>query len=431
MEFQKFPVNCESENIRIIGNNNSNFEIDLDEEINIVFHSVKDLMKKYIMYSKTSESKVVSGGLQQFLIRKMRGRSRKKETPDPQLHFKKNNNSCSIAVSDGVNKDKNSEMVSYFDCMPVNVKLNIFSYLPTKDLINITSVCHEWNLLATDDLLWHQRLDWDLPKWEVLSFTTNPKMYQEVNSEWSYKEIYMKCSPEANRSWKKINSTFYQVSNMLKYFFPKKAPRVAMFGPGLETSTHKLVRKLLYEDNDKFSRIAMFPGQFDGVGAGMTLKLKTGSTFHLTVLYSGTKQEREKPSHRNRANHSRLFINSTQDKDNTGIELQPAVKNLCHTLDAFIFVVDASQPEELVKSALMELKAMVNERSSAPHVPVVILSCISDKTDVHSKIPACRIVELLELVNLDKKWLVHDCVVTGLEGLHLAMEWMVEHAQNK
>ena len=37
-----------------------------------------------------------------------------------------------------------------------------------------------------------------------------------------------------------------------------------MFGPGLEQSTSGLVRKMLYEDNEMFKRVAMFPGQFDG-----------------------------------------------------------------------------------------------------------------------------------------------------------------------
>ena len=45
---------------------------------------------------------------------------------------------------------------------------------------------------------------------------------------------------------------------------PKKAPKAAMFGPGLEQSTSGLVRKMLYEDNQKFNRVGMFPGQFDG-----------------------------------------------------------------------------------------------------------------------------------------------------------------------
>ena len=62
------------------------------------------------------------------------------------------------------------------------------------------------------------------------------------------------------------NSAFHQVSTVLKYLIPKKAPKVAMFGPGLESSTSGIVRKMLYEDQSHFTRVAMFPGQFDGKG---------------------------------------------------------------------------------------------------------------------------------------------------------------------
>ncbi|ESO94461.1 hypothetical protein LOTGIDRAFT_232302 [Lottia gigantea] len=423
MENQQFPSNCENSTCQL-GEND--VERTLDEQIDVIYNSIDDLMRKYIMYSKSSESKVVSGGLQQFLIRKMRSKSKRKE----EYHFSDayyskmgGTNFCNPGLN--LNED-NKTTFSHFSSMPIGIKLRILSYLPCYDLANICSVCHEWNYLASDDVLWHNRLNWDVPKWETFSFTTNPQIYQDVNSEWAFKDIYYKCSPECNRSWKKLNSTFYQVSNMIKYFLPRKTPRVALFGPGLESSTHKIVSKLLYEDNNKFSRIAMFPGQFDGIGAGMTLKLKTGSTFHLTVLYSGTKKERE---NRNKNSTSRIFQNKIEGSGKTEIELQPAVKNLCHILDAFIFVVDASQTEDQVKNGLVELNAMINERWSAPHVPVIILSCTSHSTI--SRIPAYKIAQLFQLTHIDRKWLVQDCVVDNLEGIHIAMEWMIEHAQNK
>ena len=50
---------------------------------------------------------------------------------------------------------------------------------------------------------------------------------------------------------------------MIRYFLPKKVPKFAMFGPGLETSTSKLVRQIMYTDT-VFHTEGLFPGQFDG-----------------------------------------------------------------------------------------------------------------------------------------------------------------------
>jgi len=37
-----------------------------------------------------------------------------------------------------------------------------------------------------------------------------------------------------------------------------------MFGPGLESSTSGIVRKILHGHSDLFTVVNMFPGQFDG-----------------------------------------------------------------------------------------------------------------------------------------------------------------------
>lgn len=67
-----------------------------------------------------------------------------------------------------------------------------------------------------------------------------------------------------NQLMKKDNGTFHSISNVIKYFLPKKTPKLAMFGPGLETSTSKIVRKMLYDPCDVFQKLGMFPGQFNG-----------------------------------------------------------------------------------------------------------------------------------------------------------------------
>jgi len=58
------------------------------------------------------------------------------------------------------------------------------------------------------------------------------------------------------------NALFNNLSSMLRYFFPKKIPMLAMFGPGLESKTSGLVRSMM--NSSLFTQIGLFPGKFDG-----------------------------------------------------------------------------------------------------------------------------------------------------------------------
>lgn len=73
---------------------------------------------------------------------------------------------------------------------------------------------------------------------------------------------YLRCSPDVNRLMHQQNAIFSNISSMLRYFLPKKTPLFAMFGPGLESSTSGLVRKIIEEAG--FQKAGMFPGKFDG-----------------------------------------------------------------------------------------------------------------------------------------------------------------------
>jgi F-box protein 4 len=57
---------------------------------------------------------------------------------------------------------------------------------------------------------------------------------------------------------------FHRLSELLRSILPKKTPKLAMFGPGLETSTSGIVRKIINDQSDLFSVVRMFPGQFGG-----------------------------------------------------------------------------------------------------------------------------------------------------------------------
>ncbi|KAK7487530.1 hypothetical protein BaRGS_00021232 [Batillaria attramentaria] len=258
-----------------------------------------------------------------------------------------------------------------------------------------------WNQLLWDNLLWSRRLAIDKRIWSRVSHSSNPEIYKDVDSDLSFKEIYLRCSPDALKNPKRGATTaFHQVSTVLKYLIPKKAPKAAMFGPGLESSTSGIVLKMMYEDNDSFSRVAMFPGQFDGMGAGMTLKLTDGHHFHLSVLYSASKREREQNNPQNRLARNHLFSQQqgAQGSDEVQYQLQPALQQLCHTLNAFIFVVDASGTKEMATSP---------------------------------RLPAVEVVEELNLSSLTRPWMVMDCVVDNLVNVAVGIQWMIEMCQRK
>ena len=59
------------------------------------------------------------------------------------------------------------------------------------------------------------------------------------------------------------NAMFNSITSMIRYFLPKKVPKFAMFGLGLETNTSKIVRKIMNR-NPMFQTVGLFPGQFDG-----------------------------------------------------------------------------------------------------------------------------------------------------------------------
>lgn len=90
----------------------------------------------------------------------------------------------------------------------------------------------------------------------------------------------------------------------------------------------------------------------------MTLKLSDGHQFHLSVLYSASKHERENQHQQNRLARNRMLSQQqgAEASDAVTYELQPALQQLCHTLDAFVFVVDASESLEAGKVILCAIK---------------------------------------------------------------------------
>lgn len=50
---------------------------------------------------------------------------------------------------------------------------------------------------------------------------------------------------------------------MIRSFLPKKTPKIAMFGPGLESGTLKIV-PLIINNTDMLKTVGVAPGEFTG-----------------------------------------------------------------------------------------------------------------------------------------------------------------------
>lgn len=168
----------------------------------------------------------------------------------------------------------------------------------------------------------------------------------------------MACSPLMRKN--KI-TLLGKITKAFQYVVNRKVPKLAMFGPGLESGGTRLVINLLQDYTNTFKFISLFPGRFEGmalafpwkitlikkkhfnsgIGSGITLNLSSHSLeFNLITLYTATQNEREHRSAEKRALQNRLFVQENSGQNQS--KLQRAIKDLCRTLDGLIYVVHAS-----------------------------------------------------------------------------------------
>ncbi len=322
--------------------------------------------------------------------------------------------------------------------LPIQAMLHIFSFLDAKDISTVGSTCRQCYSLCADQILWRDFLEKDKLLWQQVSHRSNPALFEAVNSDLTYREIYMRCSPEFQQESSGFN--LFKLPQLLWSFIPHKPPKVVMFGPGLESNTSSLVRKFLSDDSDIFKVRGVFPAELPGVGTGFKVSMNGKVDMKLITLYSGTRQDREKtPAAGNRAQRNRLLQSSPTRSaspsgeegflDGTAYEPTSTIKELCRNVEAFIFVVDASLQLQRTVDAKPELFALMDERWTSSKCPLVILSCVPDSTT--SKVPCVTLAKQLDLHKLNRAWKMFDVDVNRLSGAVEAITWLVESAQGR
>lgn len=317
-----------------------------------------------------------------------------------------------------------------FHELPINLQLKIFSYLDAKSVCTAAMTCHYWSMLSEDKVLWMNLMQCNMHKWSSMGYQSCPSTYLEARSDLTLKQIYLRCCPECRSLRRSRQSSFksvvfYNLQN-LSSFFRRKSPRVVMFGPGLECDARGLVRKLLHDHTSPFEIMGMFPGQFDGTGSGLCLKFENVE-FNLITLYASNMKEREANARLGRPRFSKLLVDVEDAEDDesqqSDTRLRHTVRELCKTIDAFIYVVDASADSQRVNLGDRELSAMLNENWTQSDAPLLVLSTVS--TTSTPSLSCATVVELLQLRRFNRPWQVNSACVENLDGIHPGIKWLL------
>ncbi|CAB4030740.1 F-box only 4-like [Paramuricea clavata] len=310
--------------------------------------------------------------------------------------------------------------------LPSSLQLSLLSYLDVHSLCQVSQTCHILNNLASDHLLWERILSRDLKTWTLLNYQSYPQIFLDAGADLGTKEIYARCYSgyQKTKNCKPADESLF--AKLLKFapFYQKPPPRVQMFGPGLEASTSGLVHKLLWNEISPFRVQNMFSGLEDGVGSGLSLKYNESEIVNLIITYSSTKKEREAAAKDGSAIRNKMFLE--QDDEFLVHEVSHSVRQLCKTIDAFIFVVDSSTTKEKVSESNDLLYSMMDERWTSQKAPLVVLSCAKSSEHEEPKLTCVDVVEELKLCEMNRRWQVSQVVVDTLEGIDVATNWLLK-----
>ncbi|XP_019632516.1 PREDICTED: F-box only protein 4-like [Branchiostoma belcheri] len=314
------------------------------------------------------------------------------------------------------------------DDLPEPVKLHVLSFLDVKSVCQLAAASRDWRVLGNDNILWRKLLERDGPSWSSIGHRGGTDLSKE-----DHKWRYLQCCPEAQRH-KEASSIGSQLRGYLRLLLPKTLPMVAMFGPGLNTSTSQIVRAIISGKEGVFKtnmQSTMWQTKLPrrGGGGGLAIKFRNKQDFFLITLYSGTRSERESQSSGNK-----LLVPKTPTSTDAEpeYELKRTFRRLCSEVAGFIFVVDASQGIDHVESGLAELQAMTDQRWTPESTPVLVLSCVPGEGEGHqgeTRLPCIKVMEALQLGSMSRPWQVQNAVAGSLQDVDTGVEWLMNNIQ--
>ncbi|XP_008491716.2 F-box only protein 4 isoform X1 [Calypte anna] len=335
---------------------------------------------------------------------------------------------------------EDAEEVCALQALPIDVKLNIMSFLSPQDLCRLGSTSCYWRAAVQDPLLWRYLLLRDLPFWTSVDWKTLPdveifnKAFSEVSDNvlYDYMAVYRKSCPQSRRSLKLNRPRYGSVTSFFQSLVTRAEPRFAMFGPGLEELDDSLVQKMM--TCQEILQIAGLPQrQIDGIGSGVNFQFNNNQKFNILTLYSTTSEERRRAREEQAVTVNKMFyqensIAGNQQAVHYGVITQ--VKKVCEVVDGFIYVANAeAHKKHDRREELARILAMIDPALGPPNRPLLVLSCVS-RIGV-KRIPCVYMAHQMQLSLLRQPWMVQDTIAATLSGLLSGIEWLLEEANCK
>ncbi|KFU92594.1 F-box only protein 4, partial [Chaetura pelagica] len=335
---------------------------------------------------------------------------------------------------------QDAEEVSALQALPIDVQLNILSYLSPQDLCHLGSTSCYWRAAVRDPLLWRCFLLKDIPFWTSVDWKSLPdaevfnKAFSEVNDDalYDYMAIYKKSCPQGRRSLKSSRSRYEAVTSFLQSLVTLSEPRFAMFGPGLEELDDSLVQKMMTRP-DLLQVVGLPQRQIDGIGSGVSFQFNNYQKFNILTLYSTTSVERRRAREEQAVAVNKMFYQENSVAGNQQAmhyAVIAQVKKVCQVVDGFIYVANAEAHKKHDRQEeLARILAMLDPALGPPNRPLLVLSCISHGGV--KRIPCVYMAHQLQLNLLRQPWMVRDTVAATLTGLLRGIEWLLEETNNR
>ncbi|NXS91417.1 FBX4 protein, partial [Jacana jacana] len=329
--------------------------------------------------------------------------------------------------------------VSALQALPIDVQLNIMSFLSPQDLCHLGSTSCYWRAAVRDPLLWRDFLLRGLPLWTSVDWKSLPdvEIFHKAFSEDSdnalhdYMAVYKKSCPQSRRSLKSSRPWYGAVTSFLQSLVTQAEPRFAMFGPGLEELDNSLVQKMM--TCPEILLVAGLPQrQIHGIGSGVSFQFNNNQKFNILTLYSTTSVERRRAREEQAAAVNKMFYqeNSIGNQQAMHYSVIAQVKKVCEVVDGFIYVANAeAHKKHNRQEELARILAMTDPTLGPSNRPLLVLSCVSH-VDV-KRIPCVYMAHQLQLNLLRQPWMVQDTVAATLAGLINGIEWLLEEANCK
>ncbi|NXG84877.1 FBX4 protein, partial [Stercorarius parasiticus] len=335
---------------------------------------------------------------------------------------------------------EDAEEVSALQALPIDVQLNIMSFLSPQDLCHLGSTSCYWRATVQDPLLWRYFLLRDLPFWTSVDWKSLPdveifnKAFSEDsdNSLYDYMAVYKKSCPQSRRSLKSSRPRYGAVTSFLQSLVTQAEPRFAMFGPGLEELDNSLVQKMM--TCPEILLVAGLPQrQIHGIGSGVSFQFNNNQKFNILTLYSTTSVERRRAREEQAVAVNKMFYQENSIVGNqqaVHYSVIAQVKKVCEVVDGFIYVANAEAHKKRDRQEeLAHILAMIDPALGPPNRPLLVLSCVSH-IDV-KRIPCVYMAHQLQLNLLRQPWMVQDTVAATLAGLINGIEWLLEEVNCK